>query len=48
MNSLRSAPATPATTPNALNTSTESSKARPTASSTEGRLEIAHKLLLTP
>ncbi|MBC7718495.1 MAG: metalloprotease TldD [Chitinophagaceae bacterium] len=48
MNSLRSAPATPTATPNALNTSTESSKARPTASSTEGRLEIAHKLLLTP
>ncbi|QJC57473.1 Metalloprotease TldD [Polaromonas vacuolata] len=42
MNSLRSSSAS------AVNASTLSSKARPTAASTEGRLEIARSLLLTP
>ncbi len=42
MTSLRSSPAS------ALNTSTASSKARPTAASTAGRLEIAKALLLAP
>lgn len=42
MNSLRSSPAS------AVNASILSSKTRPTAASTEGRLEIARSLLLTP